>query len=370
MAPETTPETTNAPLLKDILDATRIRRIATELAAIAPEIDAARFVAACLDGIDTLSIMERVTRIAEGLHAVLPGDYHQSLAILDRLAPRLDHGFAAMALSAFVALYGRDDVEASLAALAQYTHFGSSEFAIRVFLRDDLERTLSVMTTWSRDADEHVRRLASEGSRPRLPWSFRLDRLVKDPSPLAPILDTLKDDPSLYVRRSVANSLNDITKDNPDWVLDLLAGWPLDRAGPKWIARHALRGLIKKGNLRALQLIGADTSADVAVEDLRVTPAARIGDTIDLAFTLHSTSAQAQRLVVDYAIHYIKKSGTASPKVFKLKTIDLPAGAVQSFAWRQPLTDFTTRTHHPGTHIVEILVSGIVVAKAAFQLER
>src|SRR5690606_38553575 len=139
---------------------------------------------------------------------------------LYKLAPRLKSGFATLILPEYVALYGADHFDTSMAALKLFTTFGSSEFAVRHFLQRDLSRTLAVMETWAHDENEHVRRLASEGCRPRLPWSFHIKPLKLDPTPLGSILDALRDDPSLYVRRSVANNLNDITKDNPAWVLD------------------------------------------------------------------------------------------------------------------------------------------------------
>jgi 3-methyladenine DNA glycosylase AlkC len=359
----------DAPLLKDIIDAARIRHVAEALGHVAPDIDTSPFISACLDGLDDLSIMARVRRIAQSLSHVLPGDFAAQVDILRRLAPRLNHGFLAMALSEYVALYGLDDFDVSMNALAELTRYGTSEFAVRPFLRADLKRTLTVMDEWSGHPDEHVRRLASEGSRPRLPWSFRLDALVADPAPLASILNRLRSDPSPYVRRSVANSLNDITKDNPDWALDFLAAWPLAEAGPKWIAGHALRGLIKKGNRRALTLVGASETAEVDIENLTVTPVVKMGESVEISVQIRSTSPSDQRLVVDYAIHYVKKTGKTAPKVFKLKTVTLPAGAMIAFAKRQSLTDFTTRTHYPGTHEVEILVNGQSIAKVRFDLE-
>ncbi|QEI08860.1 DNA alkylation repair protein [Pigmentiphaga aceris] len=360
---------TQAPELKHIFDPDRIRHIADETLAVYPDFDRDRFVQLCLSGLDDLSLMQRLRRVSEALHATLPRDYRAALTILRALAPRLNSGFVSIALPEFVALYGADDVEASLDALEFFTRFGSSEFAIRHFLRRDLDGTLAVMKQWSVHENEHVRRLASEGCRPRLPWSFRLEPLMRDPSPVAEILENLKADPSLYVRKSVANHLNDITKNNPDWVLDRLGGWPQDNPHTTWIVRHGLRSLIKEGDKRALALIGAGAKADVEVRSFTVTPAAiHLGETIDLALQIVSTSSKPQRLVIDYAIHYVKKSGTSSAKVFKLKAITLGAGGTVTLTRAQRIRSFTTRVHYAGRHEVEIFVNGECLARSAFAL--
>jgi len=358
-----------APALKEIFNAERIHHIASEVKAIFPHFDEKNFLSASLQGLDALSLMARLRRVTECLHATLPEDYRTGLGILRELAPRLNHGFVTMILSDYVALYGLDDFEASIDALRFFTTFGSSEFAVRHFLRLDLHRTLAVMEDWSLDEDEHVRRLASEGSRPRLPWSFRITPLMTDPSPIVPILNNLKSDPSLYVRKSVANSLNDITKDNPDIALELIESWPLDDARTMWIAKHALRSLIKKGDRRALAVIGAGETAEVSLTEFCVSPAAiKLGGRIVLSFRLQSTSAKPQRLVVDYAIHYVKKNGATSAKVFKLKTLTLGPYASESVKREQLIRDFTTRVHYMGRHEVEILVNGESLGRASFDL--
>ncbi|WP_394778645.1 DNA alkylation repair protein [Undibacterium sp.] len=358
-----------APALKEIFNAQRIRHIADETRAVCPAFDKKRFMAAMGD-LEPLSLMARLRRVAESLHVALPGDFKANVAVLRALAPRLNSGFVTMALPEYVALYGADDFKTSMDALKYLTTFGSSEFAVRHFLQRDFPRTLAVMQKWAHDKDEHVRRLASEGSRPRLPWSSQIKPLMVDPSPIAPILEALKADPSLYVRRSVANSLNDITKDNPSWALDCIEQWPLDDAHTAWIAKHALRSLIKKGNSRALAVIGAGKEARVALSGLGVSPATiTLGQTIEIAFELASTADEAQRLIIDYAIHYVKKSGRPAAKVFKLKTLELAAGDAARVQKRQSITNFTTRVHYPGLHEIDILVNGQILGRTAFELK-
>ncbi|HEY5791704.1 MAG TPA: DNA alkylation repair protein, partial [Chthoniobacterales bacterium] len=249
------------------------------------------------------------------------------------------------------------------------TAFGSSEFAIREFLRLDLARTLKVMEKWSRDGGEHVRRLASEGSRPRLPWSFRLEALIADPAPVAPILENLKADPSLYVRKSVANHLNDITKDHPEWVLKRLTAWPRENSHTQWIVKRALRTLIKRGDRAALTVIGAGEKARVAVSHFAIEPRRiRLGESVAMGFHLDSRSAQPQKLVVDYAVHYVKKSGATSAKVFKWKELTLLPGQSVTLSRRQSIRNFTTREHYAGRHAVDLSINGEKLASAAFEL--
>lgn len=358
-----------APALKEIFNAAQFHAVAEEMAGIDPEFDRQGFLGRALVDLEPLSLMQRLRRMTESLHAVLPADYRKSLNLLHQLAPRIRRSFVTLVLPDFVSLYGQSDFGASMASLKFFTPFGSSEFGVREFLRRDLRRTLAVMETWSRDADPAVRRLASEGCRPRLPWSFQLEELIADPSPALPIMENLKSDPSLYVRKSVANHLNDITKTHPDWVLDRLADWPLENPRTDWIVKHALRTLIKKGNPRALHRIGATPQAEVAVDAVSLHPRQfRLGERLALALKVRSLSGKSQRLVVDYQIHYVKKSGASSPKVFKWKEVTLEAGATVALSRTQLIRDFTTRAHHAGRHEVEILINGKAFHGGSFDL--
>jgi len=358
-----------APLLKDILGPGALTVIADAGSAASARFRRAEFLDAAGTGLDALSIMERVRRIADSLALALPGDYPETLDIVLAMAPRLTHGFQAVAVSEYVARHGRAHFDASMAALARLTRFGSAEFAVRPFLADDAPRALSVMLDWTRSEDEHVRRLASEGSRPRLPWAARVPALKDDPVLAAPILEALRADPSAYVRKSVANHLNDIAKDRPDWLLARLGSWPQEDAGTRWIVRHALRTLIKKGDPGALALIGVGHGAQVEVRRFQATPASvHLGDSVSIEADLLSTSPQGQRLVVDYRIHYARAGGKTAAKVFKLKTFDLAAGAAAVLAIRQTIRDFSTRRHHPGVHALELLVNGQVMGRCAFEL--
>jgi len=360
---------TAAPALKEIFNAERLQHIADEMSAVYPAFKAKAFLKHAQDGLAELSVMQRMARVSESLHAVLPLDYEDSLHVLRELAPRLNSGFVSMCLPHYVASYGGHAFDTSMDALKYFTTFGSSEFAIRYFLRSDLKRSLERMHDWTCDENHHVRRLASEGSRPRLPWSFRLEAVQADPQLAAGILDRLKADESLYVRKSVANHLNDVTKVHPEWVLDTIEGWSLDNKHTAWIAKHALRSLIKQGDMRALTVIGAGAKAEVELLDVRVEPAVvRLGEAITLSFTVKSMVAHEQRLVIDYAIEYVKANGGVSRKVFKLKTLGLAGFGTGVVRRNQVIKDFTTRKHFAGRHGVQVMVNGEVLGSAAFEV--
>lgn len=354
--------------MKHWFDETFYRRSAAQLAALHPRFDADRFLAHALAGLDELELMARVQRSAEAFHAALPVPLSDQLDVLRAHAARIGHNFAGIWPCAHVAAHGLDHPELALPALRDLTRHGSAEFAIRPFLVRDLSGTLAVMREWAASDDEHVRRLASEGCRPRLPWGLRLQSLVADPRPAFPVLEKLRADPSLYVRKSVANHLNDITKDHPDLVLDLVSAWDRGDVRTAWIVKHALRTLVKKGHPRALALLGAGAAprvrATIAVSPRRI----HLGGTVVFSAKIVSDASRAQSLIVDYVVHYVRASGRASTKVFKWTALELPARASVELTKRQTIRDFTTRRHHAGRHRVELQINGRRLAETAFTL--
>lgn len=357
------------PALKNWFNAARYRQIADLLADVQPGFNRKRFLAVATAGLDELTLIQRVRRATEACHATLPADFRRAIVPLKRIAPHVQHGFVGIFLPDFVGQHGHAHYEESMEALKFFTPFSSAEFAIREFLKRDLARTLAVMERWSRDENEHVRRLASEGSRPRLPWSFRLEALVTDPSLAASILENLRADPSLHVRKSVANHLNDISKDHPDWMLARLKSWDLAHPHTQWIAKRAARTLIKAGHKPALTLFNFGGKPVVKLTEFKVTPTRlKLGQTLEFSFTLTSTARKPQSLAVDYVIHYVKSSGGSSAKVFKLRELPLTAGETQVIRKRQTIRDFTTRKHHAGRHRVEIQINGRIMAQGQFIL--
>jgi 3-methyladenine DNA glycosylase AlkC len=359
-----------ADALKDMFDPARFAQLAGLLADAHPGFDRKRFLRIATAGLAELSLLQRLHRGTDAMHATLPVHFPAAVAVLREIAPRIGHNFVGLILPDYIGRHGLGHPAESLEALHFLTRFSSGEFAIREFLKRDLAGTLAVMTRWARDENEHVRRLASEGCRPRLPWSFRLEALVADPSPTLPILDQLRADPSLYVRKSVANHLNDIAKDHPDLLLRHLGGWDRTHRHTGWIIRRGVRTLVKQGRAPALALLGAGAKPRVEVESFQVAPARlRLGGTLELSATLASRSPKSQRLVLDYAITYVKAGGRTHRKVFKWKELDLPARETVALQKHQVIRDFSTRRHHPGRHRVELQANGEVIAAGAFSLQ-
>lgn len=355
--------------LKEHLNSARFTDVAQKTAAVYPAFDVDRFLDLTLPGLDSLSLLQRLRRMTEGFFSTLPDTFPEALSILRKLAPTIGPGFASLMPPDYVGMYGEKHFDLSMEALKFFTPLGTSEFAVRIFLRADQERALRTMEHWSMDLDPHVRRLASEGSRPRLPWSFRMEQLIQDPSPTRKILENLQADPSLYVRKSVANHLNDITKDHPEWVLDILTSWPDDHPHTNWIRKRALRTLIKKGNRRALAAIGAGQSPKVRVSSFSQAPRQICtGEEVRLSLQIESLAGKPQRLVVDYIVHYVKKSGAVSPKVFKWKEFVIPASESVVLEKRHAFRDLSTRSHHPGRHVIDLMINGVTVAQTTLQL--
>jgi 3-methyladenine DNA glycosylase AlkC len=285
--------------------------------------------------------------------------------VLKAIAPECQGGFQYVTLSDFVEVFGMDekDWDVSMAALAEFTACASSEFAVRPFIVKDPERMMKMMLEWAHHSNHHIRRLASEGCRPRLPWSFPLRMMIADPAPILPILELLKEDDSDYVRRSVANNLNDISKDHPELVLELGGRWLGKHPHTDWIVKHALRTLLKKGNEEALRLFGFGRTQGITVDGLKVTESIQIGDKLAFSFELDVTEPQPIRL--EYAIDYVKANGTASRKVFQIsEKREFQGNAV--IAKTQSFMDMTTRKHYEGIHRLSVIVNGTEMASAAF----
>ena len=345
------------------------RRSATQLAGLHARFDAERFINHVLEGLNERELMARLHRTAEAFHLALSLSFAEQLDVLRAHAPQIGHNFVGIWPSAHVAAHGLDRSELALPALRDLTRHGSAEFAIRPFLVRDLTGTLAVLREWAKSDDEHVRRLASEGSRPRLPWGLRLQALVADPSPTLPLLNALRTDPSLYVRKSVANHLNDIAKDHPEFVLDSVADWNRSDARTAWIVKHGLRTLVKKGHTRALTMFGAGAKAKIEATLSARPQRIHLGDTIAFSVSLTSTSRRPQQLIVDYVVHYARASGRASEKVFKWTTLTLAPGETIELEKHQPFRDFSIRKHHPGKHLVELQVNGQRLARTEFMLQ-
>lgn len=355
-----------------------VRELAGNLSRAWPAFRRESFLRDILPNLTPLGLNERCALIRDTLHAHLPKEFPKAVAILlEALGPERPNegpdsypGFHIMAVCAYVAEYGIDDPARALPALREMTKRFSAEFAIRPFLDRHTDATLTALHAWARDPHPQVRRLASEGSRPRLPWGMRLQKFVRDPKPVLGILDLLKEDPELFVRRSVANNLNDIAKDHPDLVVATLKRWKNVRnPGTQWLVKHALRTLLKQGHPEALELLGYPRDVQVRITPLRVAPARiRVGDVVTIQFDVRSTAKTAQALMIDYIVHHVKANGRTSPKVFKLTTRQLKPGETARIEKRHSFRPIGIRPYYPGTHAIEIQVNGQTRGRATFEL--
>jgi 3-methyladenine DNA glycosylase AlkC len=352
------------------------RRIATMIAAVHPAFPAAEFLADALDGYETLELTPRARRITAALARHLPAEPAAAIDILiASLGPKTERlqgmePFIYLPHVYFVADHGLDCFETSMRAQYELTQRFTAEFSIRAFLDRHPERTLERLRSWAADPSAHVRRLVSEGTRPRLPWAPRLRRFKEDPRPVLELLELLKDDAEEYVRRSVANNLNDIAKDHPDRVVEVCARWMKDASEHRRrLVRHALRTLIKRTHPGALALLGYDGGSPVTVAELRITPSRpEIGERVRIEIVLLNETRSAQAALVDIRVRFVKSKGGSGPKVFKGGEVVLDAGATATIRKTISLAQHSTRTHYPGRHDVEVLVNGASRTAGSFDV--
>jgi 3-methyladenine DNA glycosylase AlkC len=348
------------------------------LAAVCADFDAAAFERQALAGYEALELMPRARHIAAAMHAHLPADYPGAIAaILASLGPPLDDepnpglgSFLYLPHVFYVAEHGLGHFELSMQAQHALTQRFTAEFSIRPYLERHREATLARLRQWAADPSVHVRRLVSEGTRPRLPWAPRLRDFQRDPTPVLALLELLRDDPALYVRRSVANNLNDIGKDHPDILAATASRWLRDAPPERqWLVRHALRSAIKRGEPGALAALGYGDAAALSLGQASCTPARpRLGGSVVIAFTVTNASRRRQRAIVDFRIHFVKAGGKASAKTFKLKAVDLAPGDSTTLRKTVSLADLTTRRHYPGRHAVEAQINGVLTPLCHFDL--
>lgn len=367
--------------LKDqLFNRGRIEFLASLLAKAVPKFDRDGFVRQAMDGLSELELKQRIVHLAECLEDHLATDFRTAAAqIVDSLPPPLDPGrrdddfgdFIFAPLGAFVARRGfrRRHLRRSLQTLRELTMRFSMEDSIRCFLDEWPDETFSVLETWAADSHYHVRRLVSEGTRPRLPWSRRLS---VDPHRALQLLDRLHADPTRYVTRSVANHLNDLSKSEPLTVIQTLQRWKKQRqqkpAELEWMTRHALRTLIKQGDAKAMKLLGYRTRPQVTVSEFQVRPE-RItaGEGVEICFQVQAE--RRERLMIDYVVDFAKAGGRRSTRVHKLKSLNLMAGQAESVSKRHIFkANATTYRLYAGIHHITLQINGRPADTASFEL--
>lgn len=368
---------------KNLINPTLVRACGQHLQRTWRDFDRRGFERQALAGLDALEMKARAMQIADALEATLPQDFDRAAGIIENaLAPAAtgdglglrtsDEGLAGWIgwpLGEYLARRGQAQPERGLQALHALTQRFTAEFAIRPYLVQHFDLTLRTLSGWTGDPSAHVRRLVSEGSRPRLPWGLQIKALVADPSPTLPLLRALQDDGSEYVRRSVANHLNDIAKDHPavvaSWLETHLPDAPAERRA---LLRHASRTLVKKGDARVLKAWGLGQAFKGEAVFSLAPKRATVGGSVALSLALASTSSKPQRLAIDYVVHHVKANGTTSPKVFKGWQLTLAPRETRTLAKRHSLRPITTRVYRPGLHRVEVQINGKTVAESGFQL--
>jgi 3-methyladenine DNA glycosylase AlkC len=368
--------------LKSFFSPALVKRLAKDLVRVHPAFPERAFVKDASAGLDDLELLDRGKHIAAALTRHLPPAYPDAIDVLLRsLGPEhatdelLGVGMAPffyLPHTMIVAERGLDDFDLSMRAQHELTRRFSCEASMRPFLARDPERTFAVLQRWAEDENAHVRRLVSECTRLRLPWAPRVAWLDEHPERVLELLERLKDDPSTMVRRSVANNLNDLGKLRPELLTRTCAAWlkgaPEERRA---LVEHALRSAVKRGEPDALRLLGYGKTAAVRVEKVSFEPArVRIGGRVAMSFVLRSRAKEPQDLLVDVAVHFVKASGGASPKVFKLKRVTLAPGEAMPFRTSFSLKVHTTRKPRPGTHAVDVLVNGKAQRAGSFQVTR
>lgn len=373
---------------KNLINPQTIVSAAEHLQRVAPEFDAKSFIAEATEGLAPLEFKARAMHVCSALQTYLPKPFERAAELIEAslAAPTAFNekgepiglgtaqsagisGWIVWSLGEYVVRAGLQQPERALKCLHALTQRFSAEFAIRPFLVAHPELTYATLNQWLTDPSPHVRRLVSEGSRPRLPWGIRLQALVRDPSPSWPLLRALQDDSSAYVRRSVANHLNDIAKDHPDavaaWLQAQLQQAPKSRIA---LLRHASRSLIKKGHAPTLTAWKV-LSGFAGVASLRLKRSQlAVGEALSVEVELQSQAEQSQTMVVDYAVHFVLASGKHSAKVFKGWTRKLAPGEQCLLRKSHSFKAITTRTYYPGAHRIELLINGQSCGVCEFEL--
>ncbi len=356
--------------LKEFINSKEIDKLARSFAKNYPDFEQDSFVRSVTKKIPSLELKDRVKCVADALHLRLPQEASRRYSILKKVSQDLDliqndNFFLFWPLLQLVESYGLDDFESSIDVLRELTPSFSAEFAIRPFIKKDPEQVKRKFLLWARDPNHHVRRWVSEGTRPLLPWGMKLDFVLENPDWSLELLEILKFDPEEYVRRSVANHLNDFSKKHPEIVIKTLKRWLTEDQSQKKkietnrLVKHALRTLIKKGNPAALKLIGFGQKIKGVSTKLELSrPRVRIGQSLELKARITNQSSQKVAIVLDYVVYLLKKNGTQVPKVFKWKSLTLQAGEQVIVNKKHLFSPITTRKYYSGKHGVALQLNG------------
>lgn len=362
-------------------------RFTKDLKLVINDFDAREFVSQIMDDEwENRELKQRCRHITTVLKEFLPVDYKDAIAkileLLDyvkstypdfsviddeKFGLTLEYGAI---LDNYVEQYGLDDYETSIRAIEKITQFTSCEFAVHPFIIKYPDEMMKQMLVWSKHEHWGVRRLASEGCRPRLPWAMALPNLKENPAPIIPILENLKNDPSRFVRLSVANNLNDIAKDNPETVIDLVKKWRGESKEVDWIIKHGCRTLLKQGNPEMMELFGFDSVIEnISIDNFQIpTPKVKVGDSLEFSFKLLNHNDKKVRIRLEYAIYYQKANGTLTKKVHKISEKEYAGDSVTQITRKHSFRVVTTRKLHLGLHQIAVIINGNEFEKYSFEL--
>jgi len=360
--------------LKNVYSAAFVDLLTKSLKQVYPDLNQKAFTKAVFNSDwEFKELKQRMKHLAHVLQQFLHQDYKRDIQTIIECVHYLKgdseshQSFQYLFLAEYVEIYGREDVTLSLKAIEELTQYTSCEFAIRPFLIKHPSTVMEQMLKWSTHKNASVRRLSSEGCRPRLPWGMAISAFKKDPTLILPILENLKDDESLYVRKSVANNLNDIAKDNPDVVVDLIKKWKGKSEYTDWIIKHGCRTLLKKVHTEVLGLFDLDSAVRCSVLNLKLNKEETIlGDDIAFSFELETDPKKESKLRIEFAVYYVKATRKTSRKLFKITEKVYPMGSNVVISKRISFKDLTTRKHYIGKHKVAIVINGDELAEKEF----
>lgn len=362
---------------KNIFNKDSVNLIATQIQKAAKKnFKKEPFLKAVLPRLSKLELKDRVRLISDELNSSLTLSYKKNIDILIKsLAEEGEEtgitGFLAWPLLQYVEDYGREDFETSFKAMYEMTKRFSAEFAIRPFLIADDKKVFKILEKWKKDKNHHIRRLCSEGIRPHLPWGMKVPSIHNDLKRNIKFIESLRNDPEEYVRRSVANHLNDISHLDEKLMLDTVCDWNKGKPNDdlKWLIRHSTRTLLKKGHPRALKLHGYNPKIKLSINKLKLSKKKiKEGDSIDFSFEVKNNSKKKEKVLMDYIIHYLKKDGSYSKKAFRFKDSYLAPNTSEPLLKTIKFKKVTTRVHYPGVHKISLLINGQEFGELLFKL--
>ena len=362
-------------LIKDIYSSSFYENFSQAVAEVHPAFDKRKFIDAIYkDNFDQKEWKERMKHTTVVLHQFMPQNFPEAVVLIGKIITNLkknkftEGNLAFIFFADYIEMYGLNDFKTSAKAFVSITQFISCEFAVRPFILKYKEKMIEEMVKWSLHENHHVRRLSSEGSRPRLPWAMAIPFLKKDPASILPILENLKNDASEYVRRSVANNLNDIAKDNPQIVLEIAGKWKGVTKETDAIIKHGSRTLLKQGHPEILSHYGLE-STNIELSSFEIkTPVVKIGEYLQFKFYLNNKNIEAKMIRLEYAVHYKKSKGHLAKKVFKISEKIYQPNQLVKVERNQSFKIITTRVFHTGIHQLSIIINGTESEALEFEL--